>query len=274
MKLHAIYGPTASGKSALAFEIAAKHRMPVISADSRQVFKGMNIVTGKDLPQGDVTLLGIDLVSPNEDFSISHYFTWARQTIKRLESVCQEIVVVGGSWQYLSCLWQPPETLFSSSKLVRSQVENLPLEALQEKLASLNPEKFSSLNRSDANNPTRLKRIIEIIYSAKVPIQPIIDRSKVALTIIRPNREEVEKNIFRRVMHRVASGAVEETKNLMSLYDHRKYSSFKATGYQELGTYLEGKITLENAVQKWYLREIEYARKQFVWIKKIVRDNL
>ena len=178
-----ICGPTASGKTSLAISVAknlliqssfrAKSRnltpppsVNLLSADSRQIYRGLDIVTGKDIPEDlppSINFFGLDLVEPNQSFNLSDYVQYSKKVIQ--ESLSQKIplIIVGGTGLYLKAITSdllnvqvPP------NQSLRSELEKLTLVELQNKLQEVNPEKYKSLNNSDVNNPRRLIRALEI----------------------------------------------------------------------------------------------------------------
>lgn len=158
-KLLIITGPTASGKTALGIELAKKFNGEIISADSRQVYRGNDIETGKDrsFPQW-----GIDIVDPGTDFSVSDFVKYATQVINDIQKRGKLPIVVGGSGQYIKELLNPSETLnIPPNQKLRKKLNTLTLEQLQLELMAIDRKKWESMNESDKKNPRRLVRAIE-----------------------------------------------------------------------------------------------------------------
>lgn len=270
MQVEAIFGPTASGKSALAFARAQKTGWPILNTDSRQMYQEMDIVTGKDLPEPGVKLFGIDIILPNQSISIADFYKCAQENLAKITNNSDGIILVGGSWQYLSVLWDPPESLFSPPSLQRAQRENWSLEQWQEAAQNAHPDRFLELNNSDRHNPRRLQRLLEISENPNHNLPaPLFQRQNVALTIINPPLAVVRENIANRIEERINTGALAETASLIAKYSWDSSSAFTATGYFELRDYLENKISLEEAKKRWFQREWDYARRQYTWIRKI-----
>ena len=170
-KLLIISGPTATGKTKLALKLAKLFGGELISADSRQVYKGMDIGTGKDRgtenrkqkTENRIHIWGYDLVAPNEEWSAAHFVKLANKLIPKILKRDKLPIVVGGTGLYIKDLLRPPETLFiSPNKKLRRLLEKLTLPQLQNKLRRINSRRFNIMNQSDRQNPRRLIRALEI----------------------------------------------------------------------------------------------------------------
>ena len=269
-----VFGPTASGKSAYAYELAQKQQGNVLSFDSRHVYTYMDIVTGKDKPGKDFSqsVFGQDLVEPDQEFSIRHYYEYALPIISDHRLSQQPLILVGGSWLYAQVLINPPASLFvPQNKELREQAQSLSVEQLQDLLQQSDPQKFSTLNTSDRNNPRRLIRAIEVVQaSSAAPVQNILAENEFDLMILNPDFDQVTKRIQKRVIDRVKHGALEETAFLKDKYSDWNTPAFSATGYGYLRDFLENRIPLEIATLKWSQQERDYAKRQVTWINKIL----
>lgn len=178
-----ICGPTATGKTKLGIHLANKFNGEIISADSRQVYRGMDVGTGKGLSTTKnqrleikinnqiftlydlegVKIWGYDLVEPDQEFSVAHFHHFAAQAISDIRSREKTPIIVGGTGLYLKSLTQSIETInVPMDRNLRSQLESLTTSELQQRLQQLNPQKVKSMNNSDQNNPRRLIRAIEV----------------------------------------------------------------------------------------------------------------
>lgn len=276
MKCLIICGPTATGKTRLAAEIAKEFNGEVISADSRQVYRRVDIGTGKDKPRG-VKIWGYDLVEPDEEFSVADFvaFTWS--IIERLGRKNKLPIVVGGTGLYLKSLFEPPESLgVKADKKLRKKLEVLDIKQLQEELGRVAPERFRQMNWSDKHNPRRLIRAIEVanyhlrgVHAATSEVKNrrgvIYDALWIGLTA---DRSMLEKRIRRRVEERAGGGMSVEVKRLMQKYSDWTLPAFSATGYHEWREYLMGKISRQEAIEQWQRSEQQYAARQMTWFKK------
>ena len=175
-KLLILSGPTATGKTALAIKLAKKFNGQLISADSRQIYRGMDICTGKDHDIGTKISL-VDLIYPNQSFSVAEYQKLALATIKDIQSQSKLPIVVGGTGQYIDSLINPHTETFSVKPnwFLRFFLNRFPLKLLQFTLRLFDFPTFRLLNNSDLHNPHRLIRKIEISLSKNKPF-PALSR--------------------------------------------------------------------------------------------------
>ena len=273
-----ISGPTATGKTTLASSIAKNFNGELVSADSRQVYQGMDIVTGKDIP--DVPIHGLDLVKPDQEFDVSTYVNIAKSIIKDIQSKNKLPIIVGGTGFYIKALLNPPETLgVPLNHKFRQELEFLTISKLQQKLNNFDPQKWNQMNNSDRNNPRRLIRAIEIaahkkhLARLKLPnhpkVKPLVTNYRhITLTC---SNEKLERQIHARVLNRLNSGAIKETQYLLQNYN-ASIKSMSALGYQEIKQYINQQISYEQLVKLWILHELQYAKRQQTWFKKHPSD--
>jgi tRNA dimethylallyltransferase len=285
-----ICGPTATGKTSLGLKIAQKIPANLIAADSRQVYTHMDIGTGKDIPAGfkwhkatgvaepgfyanqQTKLFGYDLISPDQEFSVSHFYDYATRIIKHSWSCAKLPVIIGGTGLYINSLSNPPGTIkIPPSPKLRSKLETLPVLALQKKLAKKNVVALNSMNQSDRNNPRRLIRAIEIAsHQPRLNSQPGITSKAQTRTIgLTSNKSDLDAIIEKRVLKRGIKKFDHEVKKLIRFYPVWTKPAFTATGYKEWRTYLEGGSNRDTAISNWQNREKQYARRQLTWFNKI-----
>lgn len=262
-----IGGATATGKTDLAARWAEEFNGELISADSRQVYKGMDVGTGKDKPEG-AKIWGYDLVNPDEDFSVADWVNFAWPVIKRLWAKSKLPIVVGGTGLYLKSLVEPPASLgVKPNKKLRRELGNLGIRQLQERLKRVAPERFRQMNWSDRNNPRRLIRAIEVGMGQ---VAQVVQVEKVAQAVwvgLTAERRVLEDRIKQRVEKRAKGGMTTEVKRLMREYADWMLPAFSATGYREWRDYVENKVSREEAVDRWQRAEIQYLRRQLTWFK-------
>ncbi len=272
-----IFGTTASGKSALAYQLTKKWHGNVLSYDSRHVYKYMDIVPGKDKPGADFSqvLYGQDLVLPDQDFSIRHYYEYARSIITDHRQRQQPLILVGGSWLYAQVLLDPPSSLFIPQDLMlRQRLSSLDVHDLQIILRDTDQPSFERLNASDKKNPRRLVRAIEVALAASTfpKPKPLIQSDEYTLQITPYSLAKIEKNIKTRIEQRLELGALDETRFLRKSYPHWNTPAFSATGYGPLRQYLEKEISLSEAKRLWLIQERDYAKRQITWIHHLQGD--
>jgi tRNA dimethylallyltransferase len=283
-----IVGSTATGKTNQALLLAEKYNANLISADSRQVYKYMDIGTGKDIPKGfkqkkinvksniyttyqkgNLTIWGYDFVLPSQDFSIALYKRLIDPIIKYLHENNILPIIVGGTGLYANVIENPPASLsIPINQTLRSNLANHSVEQLQACLRKADSKKYNAMNHSDINNKRRLIRAIEI---ANNPAKKIIKSKRynslwIGLTA---NQKDIEKSIKNRVKQRVDNGFAKEFKFLIKekllIKDSQAAS---ATGYKQWFEYYQGKISQDEAIKKWIFAEKQYAKRQQTWFKK------
>lgn len=277
-KIIVIIGPTASGKSDLAIQLAKLFNGEIISADSRQIYKGMNLGTGKiekdKKPKNQYYSQGIkhyllDIVSPKKYFSLADFLKLAKKSIEEILKKGKIPIICGGTGLYISALiegWQLPKV--KPNKKLRKELAQKSNEELFQILKNLDPQKAQNI---DKNNQPRLIRAIEIaLVLKKVP--PLVKKPPnwdILIIGIKKNRQELKKLISQRLEKRLNSGMIEEVKNLKKEgVSFQRLENF-GLEYRFLNRYLERKISYEE-MKKQLLKEINsYAKRQMTWFKKI-----
>ncbi len=280
-KLLIICGPTATGKTSLGLNLAKKFNGQIISADSRQVYKGMDIGTGKDLPLKakqkqdghylieNTKVWGYDLVNPNQDFSVAHFVNFAIPRLKAIWKTGDLPILVGGTGLYLKALTEPFETIsIPTNPKLRLKLDQLPVDNLQQQLIKLNKEKFNSMNHSDQHNPRRLIRAIEITSTIQKRSTLKVPKTDQLWFGLKTDLKTIEKRIEKRVHQRIKAGAQKEVVNLIKTGYSWDLPAMSAMGYQQWQPYLNNKITLKKVTQTWTLAEKQYLRRQLTWFNK------
>lgn len=274
-RLIVITGPTAVGKTDISIQVAQKYGSPVISCDSRQIFKEMNIGTAvPDASQlAAVKHYFIQSVPVTESYSAGQYEIDALELIDRLFAEGHDTLVMsGGSGFYVDAVCNgldnlpvaPPELREELTRRVREEG----VAALAEELKKLDPLSWAAIDRS---NGQRVVRALETIlvsgrpfveFKLDAPKKRDFSIDKICLT--RP-REEIYSRIDRRVLAMVDAGLVDEVR---SLRPYRNYPALQTVGYKEIFEYLDGKIPLEEAIRLIQRNTRHYAKKQLTWWKR------
>ena len=290
-----ICGPTATGKTSLALRLAKKFNGEIISADSRQVYKGMDIGTGKDLPKGSrlvigrrkqgyylingVKVWGYDLVSAKKEFSVGQYVKIARKIIKEILKRNKLPILVGGTGFYIKGLVDGIATaIIPKNRKFRKSLEGISVSELYDKLAQIDSIKAASLNFSDRKNPRRLIRALEIaLWHLKGKYKETrakdLDFDLVLFVGLMANEELLEERIVKRVKGRVDKGFSKEISRLKKEGLTRENQSINALGYSQWFDVLEGKMSADVAIVDWIKSERKYAKKQMSWFKRDKRIN-
>ena len=279
-KLLIISGPTATGKTSLACEIAKEFNGELISADSRQIYRGMDIGTGKDHPK-DTTIHLIDIINPNESFSVAQYRLLGLEKIKEIQSREKLPIIVGGTGQYIDSIINPQETFsVKPNNFLRFFLNKFSLSLLQLTLKTLNFKTFKLLNNSDRNNPRRLIRKIEIrLLRRFTPRNDVIAPARPSggseawqsrlnylhLSLTAPNPLLFSK-INQRVEDRLKNGLLKEIESLLKKYKWTD-PGLNTLAYKEFSHLNKGR-SLNDCVTQWQSDEHKYVRRQKTWFKK------
>lgn len=277
MKIIVITGPSATGKTSLALQYAEKYDGELVNFDSRQIYKKLDIITGKDIKK--VWLYNI--VDPKEYFSSFDYVQQAITVIKDIIIRKKTPVLVGGTYLYLYHLLYQVETENIPPNIqLREKFNELPVKNLQQKLIEIDKLLFESLNESDKQNPQRLIRKIEIASfykkkGIKVPVKMKFlfndffkDKNIEFIGLTFNNREMLLGTIKLRVDKRLQEGAIDEVKRLLGQGYTENDPGMKTIGYQQIIQYLKGNITKKQAIDEWALKEFQYTKRQLTFMKK------
>lgn len=281
-KVIVIVGPTASGKSDLAISLAKKFHGEVISADSRQVYKGMDIGTAKPklarrgnaLFSQEIRHHLMDIKTINQPFNVQSFKTLAERAIRDIAKRNKLPIVVGGTCLYIKALVDnltltetPPNKKLRQR--LKIEMKKKGLTALFEKLIKLDPEAAYIV---DHQNPRRVIRALEIVLTQKKPLQelrgkrePFFETFQIGIDLLRPIlKKRIEERVTKKMLK---NGLIEEVKKLIEKYG-KHHEPLSALGYREIINYLDGIITLEEAVHQNITGTWRYAKKQIAWFKK------
>lgn len=267
-----VLGPTASGKSDLAVEIAKKINGEVVSADSRQIYKGMDLGTGKITKKETSNIKHhlIDVVSPKSKYTVARYQKEALIAIKKIWSKNKIPIICGGTGLYIDSITKGivfPEV--KPNIKLRNILEKKETEELFKILRKNDPKRAASI---DKNNRRRLIRALEIIDKiGSVPTQKNIPiDAKILYIGISKNSEELKKLIHVRLLKRIKNGLFLEVKKLRKLgISWKKLDSF-GLEYRYVARYLQKQITKNEMIESLESEIRKYSKRQMTWFK---RDN-
>lgn len=266
MKLLVICGPTATGKTSLAFSLAKTFHGELVSADSRQVYRGMDIGTGKE-EDPHIRTWCIDVVNPSEAFSVAHFHALASEAIADIHARGKLPIVVGGTGLYIQSLLTPFETAeIPPDQTLRKELSTLPVKELQNRLKKDDAKTWEQLNNSDKNNPRRLMRKIELAMNPKSPNLPkALNHPYDALMIgLTASASTLYTRIDQRVDERLAAGLEQEIQALLADGYTWDMPGMNTLGYKEFADGFS-----DEAIKKWKYDEHAYARRQLTWFKKM-----
>lgn len=270
-------GPTASGKSAIALELAAQLNAEIVSLDSMAVYRGMDVGTAK--PSGeDQTRVPhhlIDLVEPDEEFSVARYLQHAHQVVDRLSAEGRTPLFVGGTPMYLKAIIRGfdagPPADWEFRRQVEEDVRRCGAEALRQRLIQVDP---LSAHRLHPNDVRRMTRALEVARLTGVPLshrqvqfeQRLAARDCRVFVTAWP-RDILHQRINRRVEQMFESGLIDETQRLLETYRRLSRTAAKAVGYAEVIDYLNEKLSLPEAREAVQAHTRQLARRQETWFR-------
>lgn len=283
-KLLVIVGPTGTGKTSQALKLAKKYHGEIINADSRQVYAGLDIATGKEVKElfrgkavkkkgywivNDIPIHLYDIIAPDQPFSLVDYQQRAYRAIAEVVKKGKLPILVGGSGLYIQAVVDGLKVPKAPPNLeLRKKLSSQKVEALYRELLKIDP---LSAQKIDGQNPRRIIRALEVFYQTGESIEalkekftPHFDLLMVGLTA---SREMLYQKSDRRVEEWFKLGLVREVEELMKKYPS-DLPSLSALGYQQTRFYLEKKLTLEEATQRIKFALHNYIRKQLSWFKR------
>jgi len=270
-----IVGPTAVGKSELALHLAQYFPVEIISADSRQVYRYMDIGTNKPSPaeRASVPHHIIDVVEPNEDFSLAMYHQLANEALKSIQQKGKLPLLVGGSGLYVWSLvegWKipqvPPDQEQRSQLEARAEQEGS--RSLYQELQDIDPIAAAKIN---PGNTRRIIRALEIYHATGQRPSQLQRKDAPDLPILliglTRERSELYRRIDWRVDKMIQMGLVEEVEQLLKKGYSLSLPSMSGIGYQQIGQFLQGEMTLPQAIDKIKYETHRLARHQYAWFR-------
>ncbi len=272
-KLIVILGPTASGKTRLAVELARKFDGEIVSADSRQVYRGMDVGTGKDLDEyGEVKYHLIDVADPKDSFSLAQYKKMAEGAIDDIIGRGKVPFLVGGSGLYLQAVVDNYGlSEIGENKELRQALEDLDAGALLERLRGISPSFAARVNQSDSKNKRRLIRYIELQSSGGKPDFKNAQAEKYRSLVLGlyPGKEAIDGNIHKRLIDRL------ENEDMVSEVDrlHAQGVSWDrlrdfGLEYRFVSEYLQERTDYDTMVERLDAATRQFAKKQMTWFRR------
>lgn len=277
-KVIVICGPTASGKTSLSISLAKKINGEIVSCDSMQIYKEMDIGSAKPTVEEmqEIKHYLVDFVSPEKRYSVSEYKEDASKAIEEIINKGKTPIIVGGTGLYLNSLiyniqYNEMEVDLNYRRELEKEAEEYGLEVLYNRAKEIDPE---AMEKVSANDKKRITRVLEI-YNAT-------GRNKTELE--KKSRKEVPYNylifginmersiLYDRINKRVdimlEQGLIEEVKNLINKYSNMP-TAMQGLGYKEVKEFLDGNISKEKMIEKIKMETRRYAKRQITWFKRI-----
>lgn len=274
-KLIVICGPTASGKTGLAIEMAQKFNGEIVCADSRTIYQEMNIGTAKPSIEERLKIPHylLDLIPIDEEFTVAEFKTKALNVIQEIKRHYKTPFLVGGTGLYISSIVNnldippvPPDKRLR--KKLEKKIVKYGLDYLWQKLIKIDPDAAIFVQRQ---NPRRIIRALEVCLKTKKPFsklrkmgQSLFDCLQIGIKV---SKSELIKRISQRTDQMIKNGLVEEVRELIQKY-RSNLPALNTIGYQEIISYLRNEVDLETAVKLIKKNTLQYARRQMTWFKK------
>lgn len=271
-----ITGVTASGKGALAFELAQQLDGEIISIDSMKVYRRMDIGTAKPSPEKrrSVPHHLIDVVEPSESFSVERFLDLSEKAISDIENRNKTVVAVGGTAMYIKALlyglFQGAGTDPEIRQRLVEEIKSAGLETLHKRLAAIDPDAAQRIHPNDQKRIIRALEVYELTGKPISILQKQWDKNpKSDWLVIGIRREKQLENhrINQRVKRMIEMGWVEEVRRLLSEPLPLSPQAAAAIGYAELIDYLNGKTTLDEAIEQIKIKTRQFAKAQRTWFK-------
>lgn len=274
-KLIVICGPTASGKTEISLKLAQKFNGEIICADSRTIYKEMDIGTAKPTFEERLKVPHylINLVNPDQEFTVAEFKEKALELINEVYSKYKNPFLVGGTGLYINSIVNnldipqvPPDKKLREE--LEKEIEKKGLESLWKRLIQVDPNSAEFVQRK---NPRRIIRALEVCLKTKKPFselrkkgEPLFNTCQIGIKI---NKIELKKRINKRTKEMIEKGLIEEVKEIVKKYPNSP-PGLKSIGYQEIVSYLQKEISLEEAINLIKRNTYQYARRQMTWFKK------
>ncbi len=277
-------GPTAVGKTELSLKLAQYLGAEIISADSMQVYKRMDIGTAKPSREERKSVPHhlIDLVEPDQNFSVADYQRCFEQTITSIRIKGKLPLLTGGTGLYIrACIQafnlEPGEPLPDLRRKLKEEAERFGTDYIHQKLAKIDPGAAAKIHPNDAR---RLIRALEVFQITGVPISQLQKRRSSKLKynaiyiFLNRERDELYRRIELRVDQMIGGGLIEEVQALLNNGFSPHLKSMQSLGYKQICNYLQEAVSLDEAVASIKQETRRYAKRQFTWFKKEPIDYL
>ena len=272
-KIVVICGPTASGKTALGIQVAQQANGEIISSDSMQIYKDMDIGTAKPTPEERAQAVHhlVDFVSPDQRYSVADFKKDATEKIEDILSRGKLPIIVGGTGLYVNSLIHNIEYKEEITDIeYRNELEKVDLETLYKQAQEIDPEAAVKVSQNDRK---RITRILEIFHTTgKTKTQMEAESRKEVkydykIFVLTPERDKLYERINLRVDLMMQAGLVDEVKKLLKKYNEFP-TAMQGLGYKEVKEYLDGEITEEEMIEKIKQESRHYAKRQLTWFRQ------
>ena len=273
-KIVVVLGPTASGKSTLAFELARRLRGEILCVDSMTVYRGMDIGTAK--PSGrdraEIPHQLVDVVDPDQQYAVARFVQEADQVIADTRARQTPLIATGGTPLYYKALF---EGLFEGPQAdapLRDRLREQSNEQLHARLGEVDPAAAERIHVNDSRRVIRALEVFELTGQSITSLQQEWSSGKLrheaVFVGLNWDKEIINRRINARVKAMMDAGWLEEVRGLLGRYGALSQTAAEATGYAELMTHLQGRMTMEDAVEQTKIATRQLARRQMKWFRR------
>ena len=278
MKIITIIGPTATGKTDLSIEIAHRIAGEIISADSRQIYKYLNIGTAKPTleQRQEVTFHLVDFIHPDDTYSCGQFARDAEQKIEEIKVTNKNPIICGGTGLYIKALFNPLHMLPVSNQEIKNELqaalEEHGIEYLYKRLVSIDPQWAKQIMDRDKQ---RIMRGLEVYEMSGKPLSVLLKTKKIKTRYtpyyigLNLPRVELYERINNRFDKMIEQGLVNEVKSLLQQGLNPSSNALRTIGYREIIQHLNGEVTLEKAIERAKQRTRNLAKRQITWFNRI-----
>jgi tRNA dimethylallyltransferase len=272
--IYAVIGPTASGKSELAMALARRLGGEILSVDSMQVYRGMDVGTAKptEAERREIRHHLIDVVEPSEPFTAARFVEQADAVIAEARTRGLPLIAVGGTPLYFKVMFEGMFEGPGADEALRARLRALPNEELHRRVGEADP---AAAARIHVNDTKRLVRALEVLELTGKPISSLqtewespAARHEAMWIGLSWDKDALNRRINARVKGMLAAGWVEEVRGLLSRYGALSKTASEATGYAELIAHVQGKLSLDDAAEQIKIATRQLARRQMKWFKR------
>ena len=268
-----VLGPTASGKTNIATQLARDFNGEIISADSRQVYRGMDIGTGKDLiefQKNNVRYHLIDIIEPSEEYNLFHFTKDFQSAFESIKSKAKLPILVGGTGLYISAILQSYNLPEIVDEYEEEKLRLLNIPQLKDILTGLKPKLH---NITDLTSKDRLIKAI-LIERSREKIKQAFKNPQSLNIGINSGREETKKRITERLKQRLTAGMIEEVEKLMQNGISSEKLNYFGLEYKFVSQYIDGKLNYNDMFQKLNSAIHNFAKRQMTWFRKMEREGV
>jgi len=279
--IYFVLGQTSTGKTARAAKLARELNGELINCDSRQVYKHLNIITGKTDNPTDVPMHMVDIVDTSVRYSAHEYAMETKRVISDLIHRNKTPIVVGGTGLYAYYLLHLNPDHKSSALLDQKEsirIDSLDMHKLEQEIPQHDPRALEKLNSSDRANPHRLGSLLKKLKDPTYvsPLSPTVtlgDHASIKISVLlHDDPDHMRARISDRVADRLENGAIEECQQLLSKGYSSDMPGLQTLGYAQIFAHLRGEYTIEEAKGIWIDKEYQYSRRQKLYLSKYISE--